>query len=119
VRATGSRIDDLCCRLDWVASLDLRCRVIAEWGCCMGGATPQFHTYQTETQSLREIEDMSDASVANQKRILANQATIIANQKQIKANQETIKKNQGVILKNQATLNTIVANQKKILSKLG
>jgi hypothetical protein len=62
---------------------------------------------------------MSEANVvANQKRILANQASIIANQKQIKANQETIKKNQGAILKNQATLNTIVDNQKKILSKL-
>jgi hypothetical protein len=88
--------------------------------CCRIGVAPtQFHTVQMQSQSLREIEDMSEANVANQKRILTNQATIIANQKQIKANQETIKKNQSVILKNQATLNTIVANQKKILSKLG
>jgi TolA-binding protein len=89
-----------------------------EYCCCIAAATTQFHTVQMQSQSLREIEDMSEANVANQKKILSNQATIIANQKQIKANQETIKKNQGVILKNQATLNTIVANQKKILSKL-
>jgi hypothetical protein len=92
-------------------------RVAAEYCCRISVATPQFQEHQK--QSLREIETMSDASVANQKKILANQATIIANQKAIKANQETIKKNQAVILKNQATLNTIVANQKKILSKLG
>jgi hypothetical protein len=56
--------------------------------------------------------------IANQKRILQNQKSILANQSTIKANQETIKKNQASILKNQATLNTIVQNQRKILSKL-
>jgi hypothetical protein len=72
----------------------------------------------SQIQTLKEFI-MSEANVvANQKKILSNQATIIANQKQIKANQETIKKNQAAILKNQATLNTIVDNQKKILSKL-
>ena len=59
-----------------------------------------------------------NAVIANQKRILQNQKSILANQSAIKANQETIKKNQASILKNQATLNTIVQNQKKILSKL-
>jgi hypothetical protein len=56
--------------------------------------------------------------IANQKQILRNQKAILANQKVIIANQETIKKNQATILKNQSTLDTIVTNQKTILSKL-
>jgi hypothetical protein len=70
-------------------------------------------------KSTRGTSNMSENDViANQKRILQNQKTILGNQKTITANQETIKKNQASILKNQGTLTTIVANQKKILSKL-
>jgi hypothetical protein len=56
--------------------------------------------------------------ITNQRQILRNQKSILANQSVIKSNQETIKKNQASILKNQNILNTIVANQKKILAKL-
>jgi hypothetical protein len=56
--------------------------------------------------------------ISSQKQILQNQKAILANQTTLKSNQETIKKNQASILKNQAILNTILANQKKILSKL-
>jgi hypothetical protein len=56
--------------------------------------------------------------IANQKRILGNQKAIVANQGEIKLNQQTIKKNQAAILKNQRILNTIVENQKRILSLL-
>jgi hypothetical protein len=50
--------------------------------------------------------------------VIANQKLILENQHEIKANQKTIKENQAAILKNQATLNTIVANQEKILALL-
>jgi hypothetical protein len=69
-----------------------------------------------ETKGSSPMSD--NAVIANQKQILRNQKSILANQGTIKANQETIKKNQASILKNQSLLNTIVANQKKILSKL-
>jgi hypothetical protein len=50
--------------------------------------------------------------------VIANQKLILENQHEIKANQQAIKDNQAAILKNQATLNTIVANQEKILGLL-
>ena len=50
--------------------------------------------------------------------VIANQKLILENQREIKANQQAIKDNQAAILKNQATLNTIVANQEKILGLL-
>src|SRR6202012_448837 len=88
---------------EWTQRESAPCRMLLPWR-----RSDDTILDASNTNSIsEEIEDMPDASVANQKRILANQATIIANQKQIKANQETIKKNQGVILKNQATLNTI------------
>jgi len=45
---------------------------------------------------------MSDASLANQKKILARQDKIMANQKRIVRNQQTIIANQKKILANQA-----------------
>jgi hypothetical protein len=47
--------------------------------------------------------------------VIANQQSILQNQKTILANQDTIKENQAAILKNQNSLNTIIANQEKIL----
>jgi hypothetical protein len=70
--------------------------------------------YETKGNSPMSENDV----IANQKQILRNQKSILANQTTIKANQETIKRNQASILKNQSVLNTIVANQRKILSKL-
>jgi hypothetical protein len=71
------------------------------------------------TSDRRIKNEMSESDViANQKRILKNQKEIIANQTRIKTNQETIKKNQATILKNQDSLNTIIKNQKQILSLL-
>jgi hypothetical protein len=77
----------------------------------LSGESLKFSGSGARRMSEREV-------LGNQKQILANQKTIIVNQKAIKVNQETIKKNQAAILKNQATLNTIVSNQKTILSKL-
>jgi hypothetical protein len=51
-------------------------------------------------------------------RSLKNQKEIIANQTQIKSNQDAVKKNQATILKNQGSLNTIIKNQKQILTLL-
>jgi hypothetical protein len=77
-----------------------------------------FFLLATGNLQLRESRMSESNVIANQKRILANQKAILSNQTTIQANQATIKKNQAAILKNQGTLNTIVANQKKILSKL-
>jgi hypothetical protein len=54
--------------------------------------------------SLRSQTMPSDATAAKQNEILANQRKILANQKRIEANQKK--------------LDQIIANQKKILSKI-
>jgi hypothetical protein len=63
-------------------------------------------THIPETQHMAESD------------VIANQKLILQNQQEIKANQQTIKDNQAAILKNQDTLNTIIANQEKILALL-
>jgi hypothetical protein len=82
------------------------------------GATCQGHPAVFNSWRKDKNRVSENDVLANQKRILKNQKEIIANQTQIKSNQEAIKKNQATILKNQDSLNTIIRNQKQILTWL-